>query len=98
MSIDKPQQGTQRTVFRWYRVETEKIVLFKALIEGYEGLAVVRTADPDKGIVQLLLSTDFARDVDRLIEELSSSMRIIPVPAPRPTLKDGTDALFFEDA
>lgn len=98
MSTKKPQQGRPRTVFRWYRVETEKIVLFKALIEGYEGLAVVRTADPDKGIVQLLMSPDFESDVDRLIEELSSSMRIIPVTAPRPPSRDGTETLFFEDS
>ncbi len=71
-------------------------MLFKAIIECYEGLAVVRTVDPEKGIVQLLISPDFVDEVEHILEDLSSHVRIIPVPRP-PASHEDTDNRFFED-
>jgi hypothetical protein len=73
----------------YYRMDPRKIVQLKALLDGHEGLLVLRTHDPHKGIVQLLVSPDFSSDVLELISSLSHLIWMEPVPAPRaptPTL------------
>ena len=54
----------------YYLIEPKKIVLLKTLLEGYEGLIVVRTADPRQGIIELLISPDFLDDVKWILEDL----------------------------
>ncbi len=65
-----------------YRVSPRKIVLLKSILEGYEGLVVVRTADPARGIVQLLISPDFVDVMEEILKDLSSRIRLDRVPAP----------------
>jgi len=62
------------TVTRYYRVDPRKIVLIKSMLEGYEGLVVVRTEDPKEGIVQLLVSPDFLDDLEEILADLSSQI------------------------
>ena len=57
-------------ITEYYRIEPKKIVLLKTLLEGYEGLIVVRTADPKQGIIQLLISPDFPEDVNSILADL----------------------------
>lgn len=59
------------TVTLYYRVDPKKIVLIKSMLEGYEGLVVVRTEDPREGVVQLLVSPDFVDEVQEILEDLS---------------------------
>jgi len=73
--------GTEPDVLiRYYRVNPRHIVLLKSLLEGYEGLTVVRTEDPGEAIVQILISPDFAADVEGILEDLSRRiwLRLIP--------------------
>ena len=58
-------------ILKYYRLDPKKIVLLKSLLEGHEGLIVVRTADPKKGIIQLMISPDFLNEVDQIIADLS---------------------------
>ena len=51
-------------------MDPKKIVLLKALLDGHEGLVVVRTADPRAGIVQLLISPDFVDDVKQILNDI----------------------------
>lgn len=55
----------------YYRVDPKRIVLIKSILEGYEGLVVVRTEDPKEGIVQLLVSPDFKEEMEQIIQDLS---------------------------
>ena len=68
------------TVTLYYRVDPKKIVLIKSMLEGYEGLVVVRTADPKEGVVQLLVSPDFVDELEQILEELSRQIWMEPVP------------------
>ena len=70
------------TLTLYYRMDPKKIVLLKSLLDGHEGLIVQRTEDPREGIVQLLISPDFESEVLDLIESLSSSLWMEPIPAP----------------
>jgi hypothetical protein len=70
------------TLTLYYRMDPKKIVLLKSLLDGHEGLLVQRTHDPREGIVQLLVSPDFEREVRDLITALSSSLWMEPIPPP----------------
>ncbi len=69
-STKKPIETTP-TVMMFVRVDPKRIVDLKSLLEGYEGLLVVRTQDPEEGIVQLLVSPDFRADVEAILADLS---------------------------
>jgi hypothetical protein len=69
--------GTEPDVLiRYYRVNPRQIVLLKSLLDGYEGLVVVRTENPAEGIVQLLISPDFAVEVEEIVKDLSRKIWI----------------------
>lgn len=64
----------------YYRVDPKRIVLLKSLLEGYEGLVVVRTADPKEGVVELLVSPDFVEEMEGILEGLSHQIWMEPLP------------------
>ena len=68
------------TVTWYYRVDPKKIVLIKSMLEGYEGLVVVRTADPREGVVELLVSPDFTDDLEQILGNLARQIWMEPVP------------------
>jgi len=69
-----PTEGPTDTVTWYFRVDPKKIVLIKSMLEGYEGLVVVRTADPKEGIVQLLVSPDFLDELEEILADLSGQI------------------------
>lgn len=83
MTSDTHAQQPTRTVMMFFRVDPRRIVDLKSLLEGYEGLLVVRTHDPGKGIVQLLVSPDFQTDVQNILEDLSATIWMEQVPPPQ---------------
>ena len=73
-------EEAEEIVIWYYRVDPKRIVLLKSMLEGYEGLVVVRTADPKEGVVQLLISPDFAEEMERILEDLSRQIWMEPLP------------------
>ena len=61
-----------------WQVEVDKkdIAYIVSVFEGYENLAVVRTIDPSRRLIELIFSPDFLDDTRKLIDALS---REIPV-------------------
>ena len=56
-----------------WQVEVDKknIAYIVSVFEGYENLAVVRTIDPSRGLIELMISPDFLEDTRKLIDALS---------------------------
>lgn len=65
----------------FYRVERKEISFIKFIFEAYEGIAVLRTADAENGIIMLLISPGCIKTVDNLLKDLSRSIRIEPAHA-----------------
>ncbi len=81
------EQDTLDIVIWYYRVDPKRIVLIKSMLEGYEGLVVVRTADPKEGVVELLVSPDFVEEMEQVLEDLSSQIwmeRVLGATYPSP--------------
>jgi hypothetical protein len=64
-----------------WRIEVDKkdIGYIDSIFDGYEGLAVVRTLDASRGLIELLVSPDYLEDTRRLIEALSKEISIRPL-------------------
>ena len=56
-----------------WQVEVDKkdIAYIVSIFEGYDYLAVVRTIDPSRGLIELMLSPDFLEDTLKLTEALA---------------------------
>ena len=58
------------------RAKTEKrhIAYVNFIIEAYDGMAVVRTADPEAGLLEILVAPDYERDFRMLAEALGKEV------------------------
>jgi len=59
-----------------WQVEVDKkdIAYIVSIFEGYDCLAVVRTIDSSRGLIELMISPDFLEDTRRLTEALSKEI------------------------
>ena len=57
--------------------EAKYIWYVNGIFEGYDGLAVVRTLDKEKGIIELLSTADQSEDLYRLLQELSDEIGLV---------------------
>ena len=55
-------------------VEKKDIAYIVSIFDGYENLAVVRTLDASRGLIELLASPDYLEDTLRLIDALSKEI------------------------
>jgi hypothetical protein len=67
------------TVKRYYRVDRGQIHFLKFILEGYDGVAVLRTIDPQEGLVVLQIGPGCQSIVDMIVEDLGRHIRIEPV-------------------
>ena len=51
-------------------MDKKDIAFVQFIIESHEGLAVVRTVDPDAGVIELLVAPDFEEDVEYVVSAL----------------------------
>ena len=56
------------------RVERHDIGLLCSLMAGYEGVAIVRTVNPQQGLVEFLVAPAFYTTVLDIIQALSEEM------------------------
>ncbi len=59
-----------------WRLEIDKkdIAYIVSIFDAYEHLAVVRTLDPSKGLIQLMVSPDFLEDTQKLLDALAKEI------------------------
>ncbi len=64
-----------------WRLEVDKkdIAYIVSIFDAYENLAVVRTLDQSKGLIELMISPDYLEDTRKLLDGLSKeiSLRIL---------------------
>jgi hypothetical protein len=59
-----------------WQIEVDKkdIAYIVSIFEGYDYLAVVRTIDPARGLIELMISPDFLEDTRKLTEALAKEI------------------------
>ena len=67
--------------FNWrYEVDKKDIAYLTGLFEAYDELAVVRTLNQSRGVIELLISPDYVDDVNRLVDALQKEIAIRRLP------------------
>ena len=64
------------TLRRYYRVDRREIHFLKFILEGYDGVAVIRTVNPLAGLVVLHIGPGCQGVVDMVIRDLEREIRI----------------------
>ena len=64
------------------RVRQDRISLFRFLLEGYDGLAVLSTLDAKKGLVRLLVPRSRLVELWRLLSAISCELRPADLSSP----------------
>ena len=55
-------------------VNKSEIAYIVGLFEGYDDFAVVRTIDPARGHIELMISPDYVDEVAKLVERLADEI------------------------
>ena len=63
-----------------WQIEVDKkdIAYIVSIFEGYDYLAVVRTIDPARGLIELMISPDFLEDTRKLTKALAKEIPFRP--------------------
>ncbi len=64
-----------------WQIEVDKkdIAYIVSIFDGYDDLAVVRTQDASRGLIELLVSPDYMEDTRKLIDALSKEIPLRPL-------------------
>jgi hypothetical protein len=73
---------SDRLIPIFIKLPPEHIVSIKSIIEGYEGLGIVRTLNPQTGEVVILALEGTVEEVHKILEDIRTplNLRIIPIP------------------
>lgn len=76
--VEKPAPLKMRDDSVQWQLEVDKkdIAYLVGVFESYDDFAIVRTVDPSRGRVELLISPDYLEEVRRLLASLSKEMPI----------------------
>ena len=66
----------QRSKVLLYEVDPYQIHYLKFILEAYEGLAILTTLDPQKGLVQLAVPPDRQVSVEALMQALGQEFEL----------------------
>ena len=67
---------------RFFRVPLGEIGYVRAIVEGYDGLAVVRSPDPKRGEIEWLIGEGLEAEADLLVRKLEREAGLIEIQRP----------------
>jgi hypothetical protein len=67
---------------RFYRVRVEEIGFVRAIVEAYEGVAVIHAPDPRRGEIEWVIGDGLEAEADEIAARLSSSIGLVPIERP----------------
>ena len=67
---------------KYFRIDRKQIAYLKFILEGYDGMAVLSTLDPEAGVVMLDIGPGCEADVNLIIDDLGREIRIEPLNGP----------------
>jgi hypothetical protein len=67
---------------RFYRVPLEHIAYVRAIVEGYDGVALVHALDPRRGEVEWLIGEGLLEEANEIARRLSYEVGLIEIARP----------------
>ena len=68
--------GALETTKQYYRVDRSEISYLRFIFEAYDGIAVVKTVDAQKGIIVLHIAPGCEDDVEYVLQDLKKEIMI----------------------
>jgi len=69
------------TKSKYLRLHRKDIAYFKFILESYEGMALLRTRDPNEAVVELMVAPGWEKDVEEVLGGLSKEIDFEMLPA-----------------
>ena len=63
-----------------YRVDRREIAFIRFIIEAYDGLAIVKTLDPQAGLIEFQIAPGCEQDVEMILKDLQCSIMMEKAP------------------
>lgn len=63
-------------------VDKKEIAYIVSVFEAYDNLAIVRTVDPARSIIELIIAPDYQEDTRKLVTALSQEISIRKIEDP----------------
>jgi hypothetical protein len=70
-----------KTIKQHYRVDRSEIAFIKFIFEGYDGIAMMKTMDPAKGIITLHIPPGCEKHVRAILQDLKKNIHMQPFAA-----------------
>ena len=70
------------TIKQHYRVDRREIAFIRFILEAYDGLAIVKTLDPQAGLIEFQIAPGCEQDVEMILEDLQSRIMMEKAPLP----------------
>ena len=67
---------TLKTIKKYFRIERREICFLKFIIEAYDGIAILTTIDPAKGIIVINIAPGCEEEVEMIIKDLKQTIMI----------------------
>lgn len=67
---------------RFFRVPLGEIAYVRAIVEGYDGVALVRAPDPNRGEIEWLVGEGMEAEADALARRLAGEARLVEIARP----------------
>jgi len=71
------------TIKQAYRVDRKEISYLRFIFEGYDGIAVIKTVDPQRGFVLFYIAPGCEDDVETILNDLKREIMIERIPLER---------------
>jgi hypothetical protein len=63
-----------KTIKQHYRVDRREIAFIKFIFEGYDGMAMMKTMDPAKGIITFHIPPGCEKHVKAILQDLKKNI------------------------
>ncbi len=68
-----------QTTKQHYRVDRREIAFIRFILEAYDGVAVVKTLDPEAGLIEFQIAPGSASDFEMILRDLKQHIMMEPV-------------------
>ena len=76
------------TIQKYYRVDRREIGFLRFILEGYDGIALLRTVDARSGLIALHIAPGCETDVETVLREMKREFLIEPARLNREDITD----------
>ena len=68
-----------KSIVQYYRIDRREIAFLKFILEAYDGIGIIKTQDPDRGVISILIAPGCQKQVTEILQYLKRDILIEPL-------------------